>query len=166
MAKRLIKLRGTEKFRRVNGRTGNNKANNGAIVWTSCTSTGGGGSGSGRGSSIGRGTQTQTAFGKPKQRQDLETIGQGIAMIGLGQIATGFLAPIGVPVFVTGVIFGAAASSIKKVTFSRPCIDPALMEGIRVGFDEPDFNTWQLQYHAYQADQGRNAQNLKPLEME
>ncbi|MBK8421767.1 hypothetical protein [Candidatus Villigracilis saccharophilus] len=157
-SRRLVKFRGTQDFALVKNKRGSNQ-NNGGIVWSSCqTQTGAGGSGGGGG------TQMQTAFGKTKMRQDLETIGQGIAMLGLGQSATGFLAPIGVPVFAVGVIFGIAASSIKKVTFTRPCIDPELMEGLRVGFDEPDFNTFQQQYAAYLADQSRNAQNATPLE--
>jgi len=184
MAKRVIKLRGTQDFRRIERRaprpkqptyTWNGKAwvlsqpsqkmtvdaGNG-VIWTSCAA-GNGGNGGG---SIGQGTKMQTAFGAPRNKRDLQTLGTGIGLMGLGMSASVFLAPIGAPIFAVGVMFNLAAGSIKNVTFSRPCIDPTLAEGLKVGFEEPDFNTFQQQYAAYLAGRNNDQQNVNPLEMQ
>lgn len=181
MAKRVIKLRGTNDFRRVERRSPRPKqptytwngrawvlsqpsqkiavdAGNG-VIWTSCAA-GNGGNGGG---SIGQGTKMQTAFGAPRNKRDLQTLGTGIGLMGLGMSATVFLAPIGVPIFATGVMFNLAAGSIKNVTFSRPCHTPSMRNE---SFEEPSFNEFQQQYAAYLAGRNNDQQNVNPLEMQ
>lgn len=181
MAKRLIKFRGTNDFARVQGRTPRPKqptytwngnawvlgkqsekiavdAGNG-VIWTSCAA-GNGGNGGG---SIGQGTKMQTAFGAPRNKRDLQTLGTGIGLMGLGMSATVFLAPIGTPIFAVGVMFNLAAGSIKNVTFSRPCHTSS---ATATNFEEPDFNTFQQQYAAYLAGRNNDQQNVNPLEMQ
>lgn len=176
MPKRLIKFRGTNDYARVQGRsprpkqpswTWNGKAwvlsqpsqkmtvdaGNG-VIWTSCAAGGGGGS-------IGQGTKMQTAFGAPRRKRDLQMIGTGIGVMGLGLSATLFLAPIGVPIFAVGVMFNLAAGSIKNVTFSRPCHTSS---ATATNFEEPDFNTFQQQYAAYLAGQIPTPSTIPPME--
>ncbi len=178
MSKRLIKFRGTNDYARVQGRsprpkqpswTWNGKtwvlsqpsqkftvdAGDG-ILWTSCAAGGGGGS-------FGQGTKMQTAFGAPRRKRDLQTLGTGIGVMGLGLSATLFLAPIGVPIFAVGVMFNLAAGSIKNVTFSRPC---QTSSALQTNFEEPSFNEFQQQYAAYLAGQNNDQQNVNPLEMQ
>lgn len=181
MPKRVIKLRGTNDFRRIERRaprpkqptyTWNGKAwvlsqpsqkiavdaGNG-VIWTSCAA-GNGGNGGG---SIGQGTKMQTAFGAPRNKRDLQTLGTGIGLMGLGMSATVFLAPIGVPIFATGVMFNLAAGSIKNVTFSKPC---QTSSALKTNFEEPSFNEFQQQYAAYLAGRNNDQQNVNPLEMQ
>ena len=158
MSKRVIKLRGTQDFRRIERRaprpkqpsyTWNGKAwvlsqpsqkmtvdaGNG-VIWTSCAAGNGGNGGGG----IGQGTKMQTAWDSDYR-------------------LLVFLPAV-------GVMFNLAAGSIKNVTFSRPCIDPTLAEGLKVGFEEPDFNTFQQQYAAYLAGRNNDQQNVNPMEMQ
>lgn len=179
MPKRLIKFRGTNDYARVKGRsprpkqptyTWNGKAwvlsqpsqkftvdAGDGVIWTSCAA------GGGEGGTIGQGTKMQTAFGAPRNKRDLQMLGDGIGLMGLGMSATVFLAPIGVPIFAVGVMFNLAAGSIKNVTFSRPCHTPSMRNE---SFEEPDFNTFQQQYAAYLAGRSTDQQNVNPLEMQ
>lgn len=181
MAKRVIKLRGTNDFRRIERRaprpkqptyTWNGKAwvlsqpsqkmtvdaGNG-VIWTSCAA-GNGGNGGG---SIGQGTKMQTAFGAPRNKRDLQALGTGIGLMGLGMSASVFLAPIGAPIFAVGVMFNLAAGSIKNVTFSKPC---QTSSALQTNFEEPTFTEFQQQYAAYLAGRNNDQQNVNPLEMQ
>lgn len=178
MAKRVIKFRNTNDFARVERRsprpkqpsyTWNGKAwvlsqpsqkftvdAGDGILWTSCAAGGGGGS-------IGQGTKMQTAFGAPRRKRDLQMLGDGIGIMGLGMSASLFLAPIGVPIFAVGVMFNLAAGSIKNVTFSRPCHTSSALQ---TNFEEPTFTEFQQQYAAYLAGRNNDQQNVNPLEMQ
>lgn len=157
MAKRLINFRGTQDFARVEGRKPPAPTPGKGIIWSSCNSTFAGSGGKGGFFKM-AGTppkqKMSTGFGEPRQRQELR--GFGTNLVGAGVLLSGTVisAPIGVPLALAGVAFAAYASTIKKVTFSKPCHTPSLPSG----FVEPTFEEFHAKLDADQ--KAANAQDI------